>query len=119
MDALEFLKERSRMCKSYRTCVGCPLEGAKCAPGSSSMSAEEYEKIIATVEQWSKEHPRKTRQSVFLEQYPKASVDANGVLSVCPAIISPAYRINDEGGCADPVTPCDDCRREFWMQEVE
>ena len=118
MDALEFLKERKRMCKSYRTCVGCPLEEAKCAPSSSSMSAEEYEKIIATVEQWSKANPRKTRQSVFLEQYPGARVRTEGVLSICPALISPAYR-GDDGGCADPVTPCDNCRREFWMQEVE
>ena len=118
MDALEFLKERSRMCKSYGTCVGCPVERGNCGLGANT-SNEEYERIIAAVEQWSKEHPRKTRQSVFLEQYPQALVDDAGVLSVCPALISPTHRINDEGGCADPVTPCADCRREFWMQEVE
>ena len=118
MDALEFLKERKRMCNSYKGCYGCPLEGAHCVI-SHVTPDEDYERIIATVEQWSKAHPRKTRQSVFLEQYPEALVDATGVLSVCPAIISPAHRINDEGGCADPVTPCDNCRREFWMQEVE
>lgn len=118
MDALEFLKERKRMCTSYKGCDGCPLEGTYCVI-SYAMDDEVYERIIAAVEQWSKANPRKTRQSVFLEQYPEAVVDDDGVLSVCPALISPTHRISDEGGCADPVTPCADCRREFWMQEAE
>lgn len=42
------------------------------------------------IEQWSREHPRKTRQDVFLKQWPNAAVYGGG-----------------------------DCRREFWMQEVE
>lgn len=114
MDALEFLKERG---SSYSTCIGCPLEEAKCTLGSGT-SVEEYEKIIADVEQWSKEHPLKTRQSVFLEQYPETQLDDTGVVSVCPAIVSPAHRING-GGCAHYHKKCRDCRREFWMQEVE
>lgn len=31
MDALEFLKERKRMCNSYGHCEGCPLEEVICA----------------------------------------------------------------------------------------
>lgn len=89
------------MCKSYGACGGCPLKG------TSGTSDEEYEKIIATVEQWSKEHPRKTRQSVFLEQWPDARVGSNGVLAICPAAELCLTR------------PCGICRREFWMQEVE
>ena len=116
MDALEFLKARRRMCLSHDTCIGCPLEEAKCTLGNTSV--EEYEKIIAAVEQWSKEHPRKTRQSVFLEQYPGARVRTEGVLSICPALISPAYR-GDDGGCSDISKGCAVCYREFWMQEVE
>ena len=117
MDALEFLKERGRMCLSYGTCIGCPLEEVKCTLVSST-SAEEYEKIIAAVEQWSKEHPLKTRQSVFLEQYPEVQIDDTGVLSVCPAIISSAHR-SDGKGCADYLQRCSECLREFWMQKVE
>lgn len=117
MDALEFLKERRRMCLSYDTCKECPLDGAKCAPGSST-SDEEYEKIVAAVEQWSKEHPLKTRQSVFLEQYPEAEIDVNGVVGLCPMSISAAHRDSD-GECNYPERVCSNCRREFWMQEVE
>ena len=117
MDALGFLKERKRMCTSYCTCTGCPLEEAKCTLGSSA-SVEEYERIIATVERWSKEHPRKTRQSVFLEQYPEAAIDENGVVGLCPGAISAAHR-DSNGECNYPERMCIDCRREFWMQEVE
>lgn len=27
MDALEFLRERKRMCNSYKDCGGCPFAG--------------------------------------------------------------------------------------------
>lgn len=117
MDALEFLRERRRMCDSYRNCEGCPLEEGTCVVGDVAPD-EDYKRIITAVEQWSKEHPRKTRQSVFLEQYPEAEIDVNGVLCLCPMYISAAYRDSD-GECNCPEKMCRDCRREFWMQEVE
>ena len=117
MDALEFLKERRRMCDSYGDCEGCPLEGAECVI-KDMMSEDTCKRIVAAVEQWSKEHPRKTRQSVFLEQYPEAEIDAHGVVGLCPMSISAAYRDSD-GECNCPEKLCRDCRREFWMQEVE
>ena len=117
MDALEFLRERKRMCNLCKHCEGCPLKRAGCGLGTSA-SDEEYEKIIATVEHWSKEHPRKTRQSVFLERYPEAKIDNTGVLDVCPTLIVYSHR-TDEGECIDINRKCFVCRREFWMQEVE
>ena len=75
MDALEFAKERKRMCRSHERCLDCPLKGVKC-----NVTDESYSKIIAIVEQWSKDHPRKTRQSVFLEQWPDAVLDRFGVM---------------------------------------
>lgn len=117
MDALEFLKERKRMCTSCKGCDGCPLEGTHCVL-SYATDDEDYERIIATVEQWSKEHPRQTRQSVFLEQYPEAALDGHGVLMICPAKLFKAHR-NSSIGCKNTGELCIDCRREFWMQEVE
>ena len=117
MDAVKFLKERNRMCKLHEHCKGCQLERGRCGL-SVSMSDEECEKLVAAVEQWSKKHPRKTRQSVFLEQYPETILDAFGVVQLCPMCVSATYRDSD-GECKDPEERCIDCRREFWMQEVE
>lgn len=117
MDALKFLQERSRMCKSYGACGGCPLEGAKCTL-SSSTSNEDYEKIIAAVEQWSKEHPRKTRQSVFLEHWPAAKLDEHGVLVILPCLMN-CTQYKTPGGLCVTGMRCTDCRKKFWLQEVE
>ena len=115
MDALEFLRERERMCNSYKDCGGCPLERDNCALNTGT-SNEECERIVTAVEQWSKKHPRKTRQSVFLEQYPEAELNTDGVLRLCPKSVSAAYRNNDSR-CL--TITCCGCRRKFWMQEVE
>lgn len=116
MDALEFLKERKRMCNSYDPCRGCPLEGGYCSYGPNAPE-EAYERIIAAVEQWSKEHPRKTRQDVFLEQYPEAKIDGGDCLDLCPCAISAIHR-DEYGRCAIVDTKCFICRREFWMQKI-
>ena len=78
----------------------------------------EKEGRVKLVEEWAAAHPRKTRQSVFLEQYPEALVLDGGTLSACPVLFSSEYR-NAYGGCASPYGSCAECRREFWMQEVE
>lgn len=112
MEALEFLKERKRMCNSYDGCKGCPFGDSKCVI-ESTISDEDFKRIVATVEQWAKEHPSKTRQSVFLEQHPKARIDSRSILRVCPADVYGATVCPNNG------TPCPSCRCEFWMQEVE
>ena len=77
------------------------------------------EDIVKEVEEWSAAHPRKTRQDVFLEQWPEAVLTEDGVISICPITVSAAYR-NKTGGCTSPTRPqCDVCCRKFWMQEVE
>lgn len=112
MDAVEFLRERNRLCGSYRGCVGCPFGVAECVV-RDMVSDESCKRIVAAVEQWSKEHPRKTRQSVFLEQWPNAAVLEDGVIKIRPCNLN----VNVKKGCLG--VTCDYCRREFWMQEVE
>lgn len=122
MDAVKFINERDRMCKSFGDgCTGCPASNVCknelcCAFDQGSMLDAAAQ--IAIVEKWSAAHQRKTRQSVFLEQYPGTILDVFGVLRLCPARISAAYRSCD-GECKNPEKVCSDCRREFWMQEVE
>lgn len=117
MDAVKFVEERRRMCKSFgNRCTGCPAFNDGCAVSQeSTLDAKEQ---VAMVEEWSAAHPRKTRQSVFLEQWPEANIDCCGVLTICPSPISTSHR-NAYGGCANIGVKCPDCRRKFWMQEVE
>ena len=117
MDALEFIKEAKRMCESYEECEACPAN----ADGFNDCRIDnmydiDAENAVNIVEKWAKEHPKKTRQSVFLEQWPEAEIDTHGCLMVCPKPISADCKIR-YGNCS--VRVCSDCRREFWMQEVE
>lgn len=62
----------------------------------------------------SKEHPRKTRQDVFLEQWLEAGL-VDGIIDIKPCRLVAAFRLGQE--CHK--TFCYDCRHKFWMQEVE
>ena len=114
MDAVEFVNKMNRMCLKYPGCVGCPIETEN--QDEDCMSKVPAEQMVAIVEKWTSEHPRKTRQSVFLEQWPETEIDTFGYLMVCPKRISADCRIR-YGNCADRL--CSDCHREFWDQEVE
>lgn len=107
MDAVKFLQERNRMFLSGGATPSIGLE-------------DDFDPVMAVeiVEKWSEQHPRRTRQSVFLEQWPEAELGTNGAVAICPTILSSDYRSANKR-CKHPGTACSDCRREFWMQEVE
>lgn len=86
MDALKFLEEFDRMCNLYikNYCKGCPrAESPYC--GVDGMNKEERAKLISEVEQWSKEHPKRTRFEDFREKYPNAEVYPDGQPVICCA----------------------------------
>lgn len=62
MDAVKFIEERNRMCGNMSEVWG--VDAAQ---------------IVKNTEEWSAAHPRKTRQSVFLEQWPEAELDIRTV----------------------------------------
>lgn len=109
MNALKFVKERNRMCKSFGgSCDGCPANKNTCCD-----AFEWQEELITIVDEWSKEHPHKTRQDLFLEQYPDVSL-SYGIINIKPCQI---VRNHTYGECC--ITDCPQCRKEFWTQEVE
>ena len=121
MDAIKFIKEANKMCNSHDFCNGCPAFdslGPCKILHSNNYSAEEK---LSIVEEWAKKHSIKTRQSVFLEQYPNASVIEGGTIGICPKALDKDHecfrRYFDivDGQMID----CLECKKRFWMQEVE
>lgn len=109
MDALKFLEEFDRMCNRYvkNYCKGCPrAESPDC--GVDEMNKEERAKLISDVEQWSKEHPLRTRLQDFREKYPNALLYYDGTPKPC---------CSDLGYCKEcpEVTTCEEC----WNMLVE
>ena len=114
MDAVEFLDKIDRLSKRGST--------------EEKMRYNEYRTArdntwaVKFVERWDAEHPAKTRQSVFLEQYPEAKILKDGAIVICPLSVSAAYREKREkdGSCANlRFGECDECRKAFWLAEVE
>ena len=118
MDAVDFLRARARMCREFDNCEdGCPI-GEQIGACRPLLLARHAEQTVAIVEQWAQEHPGKTRQSELLELFPGSALDEDGILELCPSALAEECR-GEDGGCYDLPKDCYDCRREFWMQEVE
>lgn len=86
MDAVKYLKEKARMCKTIGGCYYCPftkeVKGVRKVCGS--FQKEYPEEAVKIVEKWSAEHPQKTILQDFLEKYPDARIDSKGRPVSCP-----------------------------------
>lgn len=108
MDAVEFLKQYSRMVTSGVQPFAVPSKLA-------------YEEIVDSVEQWAKEHPVKTRQSEFLKMFPNAAL-YNEALVICPCCVdTETYKNKDDSNCIymDGAVRCKDCKHDFWLKEID
>lgn len=120
MDAVEYLKTLRRMCNGEcRECeFGKRSEFDPCAVWRYAHPEE----AVAIAEKWAAAPPIKTRQSVFLEQWPETKILEDGAIVICPLSVSAAYREKREkdGSCASlRFGECDKCRKAFWLAEVE
>ena len=62
MDAVEFFKEKRRMCDSFDDhCAGCEIKSAKNGITCGAYIKKYPEQAVAIVEKWSAEHTKETR----------------------------------------------------------
>lgn len=125
MDAVEYIKEAKRICKSRSVCKSvsgkCPLldENGHCTATADIYAAdiiEKTEKAVQIVEQWAKDNPIKTRQSEFLKRFPNADLTR-----LQPCMIEKDKRPMWCGKYADFGANgcCDECRYAYWNEEVD
>lgn len=101
MDAVKFIEERNRMCGTMSEVWG--VDAAQ---------------IVKNTEEWAAAHPRKTRQSVFLEQWPDTQLDKKGNVIICPKQLCRGEEFNKLiAACRG--TNCYECRRKFWGKVVQ
>lgn len=118
MDTVEYLKTLNRMC--HCECLKCEFGKARSGFETCPVWQRTHpEEAVEIAEKWAKEHPAKTRQSEFLKQWPETALMRDGVITICPLMISAAYR-DKNGACnKDQSDTCADCKRQFWSAEVE
>ena len=120
MDVEKFLKEYNRMCTG-RACKDCEVGRAKLQANMSTevVSCMDMLKmfpavVVEIVERWSQDNPVRTRQSAFLKQWPNASRDTSGVLSITPCVLD-----SSKSKKCSAYPNCSECRRAFWSEEVQ
>ena len=126
MDAVEYIKEAKRICKSRNLCNSvsgkCPLldENGHCTATVDIRAADiidKTEKAVQIVEQWGKDHPVKTRQSEFLKMFPTV-VMAHGVIALRPCRLDTRLDMKKDCLCSDLYSDCDECKMAYWLAEV-
>ena len=105
MDAVEFIKQVRRMGKQKGEAICFKLK-------------EKDTEIVDQVEQWAKEHPVKTRQDEFFNQWPDAEIGYDGLPTVAPCQLNiELLQCESQKDCEDRGV-CDKCRRDFWLKEI-
>lgn len=111
------IKDFARMCnKNSPKCEECPLalknNGKRvfCDDFIRKFSDKANEIIL----KWCEEHPIKTRQEKFLEMFPNAPKDENGIIAISSCTVEAGYAI---ANCSKK--SCAQCRKEYWLAEVE
>lgn len=110
MDAVEFYKAFKRMCDKT-DCKDCLLD-QKCRPSANV----EPEKVVELVEELSKNHPIKTRQSEFLKMFPDADLTR-----LLPCVIEKDKRVMRcaKYSCLSNPNYCGMCLDDYWNEEVD
>ena len=106
MDAVEFIKQVRRMGKQKGEAICFKLE-------------EKDTEIVEKVEQWAKEHPVKTRQSEFFNQWPDAEIGYDGLPTVAPCQLNIELLQCESREDCEKRGVCGKCRDDFWLKEIE
>ena len=104
MDAVEFLDKVDRLSKRGSTEEKMRYNDYR--------TARDNTRAVKFVERWDTEHPVKTRQSEFLKLFPNAQTDS-GCLNACPMDV-----FGNTGIDCNKRT-CFECKKTFWLAEVE
>ena len=111
MDAVEYVKQRDRMCDYYVNCGDCPVGNYE---GCSSL--HEIPNLVPIVEKWAKDHPVKTRMSEFLKKWPDAEISDDGLPSIAPCQLNiELLQCESQKDCRYRGV-CGKCRRDFWLK---
>lgn len=108
MDAVKFLKEKKRMCDSFRdsSCEGCLIYAIDIGTGCFDFQDDHPKQTVEIVEKWAEEHPQETRLSQFLKYYPNAPLDMYGIPHAC---VKDFGIVEYEYLCCDDGADCPDC----------
>lgn len=120
MDAVEFFKTVNRLCKN-QICEECPVykNDMCCMVVFDDNSIKCIEETVSKVEQWSKDHPAKTRKSEFLKMFPNADLKTISRMLPCSLDKTLKPLRCAKYGYLSITFRCNRCRDDYWNEEVD
>lgn len=108
-----YLKEKARMCESYKNCDDCPFDKFHGYHICGAPEAESLHEAIAIVQKWSDDQPQKTLLEDFKEKYPNYYhyYEDNIIPNICP------YQLGYEEYGAYEDCPTNNCK-ECWNRPL-
>lgn len=102
-----YMNEQQRMCEFYKDChEGCPAYYI-----CNSVQRRELD-MIPIVQTWSDLNPQRTFLSDFLEKYPNAAIDSDGIpYEICPHTLG----LSEFDECNGDESICSSC----WNQPIQ
>lgn len=118
------IEDFARMCnKNSAKCDECPLTLINNGKHEfcDDFIRQSPDKANEIILKWCEEHPIKTRQEKFLEMFPNAEINKDGVIEIFPCNIEKDRYIGDCHSCSREhgFSGCSECRRNYWSEEVE
>lgn len=122
MEFQTFVKRYNKICTHFLSrangCQYCPFGRGTTTPSNfidkcAANIWQNYSEAEFRMDEYLDKHPIKTRQMVFLKLYPNAKIDKyNEVIGICPCDLDAKYP------CAQK-NQCDECRKDYWLSEVD
>ena len=110
MDAVKFFKGKERMCKSLgEGCTGCMIHIKSHELRCFQFCEKHPEKAVDIVKEWSAKHPKETRLTRLLKNYPNTPLNDDGI---------PVYICTTDLGLMD-IDDCDDDCVICWNTPIE
>ena len=107
----KILRDFGRMCDSF-SCITCVMHRKNNRTGEECVKfiKNNPQKAIEIIEAWAKEHPERTYIMDFLEKFPQAKRDRDGLPCFC------VQELGDIKSCPDiALRPCEEC----WNQPMD
>lgn len=114
MDAVEFLTNVNRIYSNNGCINECPLK-TFCDTKYYGLDKKTINAAVKAVEKWVKDHPKRTRQSEFLKEFPNVVV-GYGTINILPCWLDKTLAQDCDG-----VHPreCIECKKAYWGKEIE
>ena len=109
----------ARMCKTVGDCAGCPMSLSNNGTNEFCSTLLQYhtDKANEIILKWCKEHPVETKQSKVQKIIPKLVLDVSGKYAdICPNDIDEDFKCKR---LCDNYTECEDCKKAYWLAEVD